>query len=189
MGPRPSPPSEPRTSHPSKEGMQARLAPVSEGSGPLGSLIVTPKLEGPTSFAKARSPPWPQLLLSDPETPPPPNRAPPTRSRPHRPRSDPPRAQSRKRDSTQTHAVRPLDALPSRPPPFQRPQSHLPAGPRDKGRSRHQQGLRLRRRTPNYISQRAARALPVVSLLGRPPPWALAAELGVRVRLRGPRRP
>lgn len=86
--------------------MQVRLAPVSEKSGQLGFLAVTPKLEGPTPFAKARSPPWPQLFLPDPETPPPPNWAPPTRSRPRCPRRDPPRTQSRKRYSTQTHTVR-----------------------------------------------------------------------------------
>ncbi|XP_029782310.1 protein enabled homolog isoform X1 [Suricata suricatta] len=59
--------------------MQVRLAPVSSGSGQLGSLTVTPKPEGHTPFAKTVFRPPSQPLLSDPETPPPPNRAPPTR--------------------------------------------------------------------------------------------------------------
>lgn len=84
--------------------MQVRMAPVSEGSDQLASLTVTPKPEAPTPFTIARAPPWPQLLSSPPESPPPSIRAPPTRHRPH---SDQPRAQSRKRDSPQTHAGRP----------------------------------------------------------------------------------
>lgn len=152
---------------------------------------MTRKPEAPTPFAKARAPPWPQLLLSNPETPPPPIRAPPTRPRPHRPhrphrpRSNRPRAQSRKRDSTDARGKTP-DARPSRPPPFRPPQCHSPAGRQDKGRGRHQPGLGLRGRAPNYISQRAARALPVVSVLASPPPGAVAPAFGVRARLRGP---
>lgn len=68
------------------------------------------------------------------------------------------------------------DATPARPPAVWLLQAYLPAGRQDKGRGRHKPALRLRRKASNYISQRAARSLPVIQGLAPPLPGTLEPQ-------------